>query len=303
MVFPQSLYSCRRSTLTEKKLIINADDLGADEARNAGIFEAIQAGIVTSASILPNGPGFLDALDRIQSRSLKNVSWGIHLNLSEGKPVSTRKLSLLAPDGTFLGKVLSQSLLMRQGDQDLESEIAREIDAQITLLNTSGIPLSHLDGHQHIHAFPAVLRAVIESAQKHHISWIRIPDEPEPPSPEAMLPSSLLEEARFFIRLGRIARPIILESGLQITDHFRGLYLKGTFSIQRLETLLQHLPNGLTELMVHPGRIVENPAETPFSSFSTPDREQELKTLLNTKLHFILNEKKIVLTAFPENLK
>jgi predicted glycoside hydrolase/deacetylase ChbG (UPF0249 family) len=27
-----------------KQLIVNADDLGADEARNRGIFEAIEAG-------------------------------------------------------------------------------------------------------------------------------------------------------------------------------------------------------------------------------------------------------------------
>ncbi len=43
-----------------KSLIINADDLGADEARNRGIFEAIEAGRVTSVSILVNGEGFDD---------------------------------------------------------------------------------------------------------------------------------------------------------------------------------------------------------------------------------------------------
>ena len=43
-----------------KSLIINADDLGADEPRNRGIFEAIEAGRVTSVSILVNGNGFED---------------------------------------------------------------------------------------------------------------------------------------------------------------------------------------------------------------------------------------------------
>jgi len=287
--------------MTVKRLIINADDLGADEARNAGIFEAIRAGIVTSASILPNGPGYPDALKKIQSASFKNVSWGVHLNLSEGKPVSANPLPLLGPDGVFLGKVPSQRLLMRQGDRDLENEIAREIDAQITLLETSGIPLSHVDGHQHVHVFPAVLREMIGVARKHHIPWVRIPDEPEPTSPDFTLPPSVREEARFFTRLGQTARPLIAASGLHATDYFYGLYLKGYFSIRSLESVLRCLPDGLTELMAHPGRVTENPLETPFSSFSTPDREGELETLLNTKLRIILKERKIILTPFPEN--
>ena len=89
---------------TMKRLIINADDLGADEARNTGIFEGIQAGTVTSASILPNGPELQDALKRIHTESFRNVSWGVHLNLSEGKPVSTGNSILLGPNGMFLGK-------------------------------------------------------------------------------------------------------------------------------------------------------------------------------------------------------
>ncbi len=283
-----------------KKLIINADDLGADEARNAGIFEGIQAGIVTSASILPNGPELQDALKRIHTESFRNVSWGVHLNLSEGKPVSTGNSLLLGPNGMFWGKVSSRRLLMRQGNRDLETEIAQEIDAQITLLETSGISLSHLDGHQHVHVFPAVLRAMLGAAQRHHIPWIRIPSEPEPTSSDFPLSSSLREEARLFSGLGQTARSIILESGLHTTDHFRGLYLKGCLSIQLLESVLRWLPDGLTELMVHPGRVVGNLPETPFSSFSTVEREQELETLLNARLRLILNEMKIILTSFPE---
>jgi predicted glycoside hydrolase/deacetylase ChbG (UPF0249 family) len=283
-----------------KRLIINADDLGADEARNAGIFEGIQAGVVTSASILPNGPGLLDALNRIRSGSFNNVSWGAHLNLSEGKPVSAGISLLLGPTGAFLGKASSQRLLMRQEDRDLETEIAQEIDAQISLFETSGISLSHLDGHQHVHVFPAVLRAVLGAAQRHHIPWIRIPNEPEPTSSDSPLSTSLREEARFFRGLGQTARSIILESGLYASDHFRGLYLKGRLSVQRLESVLRVLPDGLTELMVHPGRMVEDPPETPFSSFSTVEREQELETLLKAKLRLILNEMKIILTPFPE---
>ena len=56
-----------------RRLIINADDLGADEARNEGIFEAIEAGVVTSASLLPNGPALGHALERIRSGGFERV--------------------------------------------------------------------------------------------------------------------------------------------------------------------------------------------------------------------------------------
>jgi predicted glycoside hydrolase/deacetylase ChbG (UPF0249 family) len=240
-------------------------------------------------------------LERIHSSSFGNISWGVHLNLSEGKPVSTGNSLLLGPDGTFQGKVSSQRLLMRQGDRDLETEIAQEIEAQITLLGSLGIPLSHLDGHQHVHVFPAVLRVMIGAAQRHHIPWIRIPYEPEPKSPDFTIPLSLCEEARFFSGLGQTGRSMLLESGLLTTDHFRGLYLKGGLSIRRVESVLRWLPDGLTELMVHPGRIVKTRLETPFSSFSTVEREQELETLLDSKLHLIFKEMEITLTSFPEN--
>ena len=284
-----------------KRLIINADDLGADEARNAGIFEGIQAGIVTSVSILPNGPALQDALDRIHAGSFRNISWGVHLNLSEGKPVSTGISLLLGPDGMFKGKGPTQRLLMRQEDQDLEDEVAHEVNAQVSLLKASGIPFCHLDGHQHVHVFPSVLKTALRAALKHRIPWFRIPYEPEPMSPDFTLSPSLYEESRFFSGLGWTARPVILEAGRLVTDHFRGLYLKGQLTLQRLESVLQWLPEGLTELMVHPGRIVANPPETPFSRFSTVERRQELETLLNAKRNLIFKEMNILLIPFPEN--
>ena len=71
-----------------KRLIINADDLGADEGRNEGIFEAIRAGVVTSASILPNGPALDMHCRGIRAGRFEKVSFGVHLNLTEGRPLS-----------------------------------------------------------------------------------------------------------------------------------------------------------------------------------------------------------------------
>jgi len=280
-------------------LILNADDLGADEARNAGIFEAIRAGSVTSASILVNGPALRGALEEIRSLGGEKISWGIHLNLSEGAPLSPGLRVLAGKDGCFPGKVRAHRMLMMRGDAELEEEVRREVEAQIQALRGAGIPVSHLDGHQHVHVFPAVVRAAVRAAGEHAIPWFRIPEEARP-GPEARgIPESLAAEGENFSALARQARIALAGSGVRATDHFRGLYLKGRMNRTLVRELLKGLPPGLTEFMVHPGRKPAVPLSTPFSSFSTADRERELETLLSAEFRGALRECGIEPVPFP----
>ena len=281
-----------------KQLIVNADDLGAGEARDAGIFEAIEAGVVTSVSILPNGPTSHDALHRIRPFGSKNVSPGVHLNLSEGKPVSPGLKPLTGPDGCFWGKARTQELLMRREDSALEAEIAQEISNQISVLRKEGVEIRHLDGHQHIHLFPAALEAVREAAEKHRIPWVRVPEEP-PPSRNNELPDWLFNEGQFFSHLARTARVQWRGTGFQTTDHFRGLYSKGKISPSLLRELVEALPEGLTELMAHPGRVPRGPSQSPFSNFSTPERERELSALMHQSFRAALSKHGVSLVPFP----
>ncbi len=275
-----------------RRLIINADDLGADEARNEGIFEAIRAGIVTSASILPNGPALGHALEGIRSRGCEGVSFAVHLNLSEGRPLAGGLTRLAGPDGNFLGKAATHRLLAGAGDASLEADIARETALQIGRLLDAGIAVSHLDGHQHVHVFPAALDAVAETAKAFGIVRMRIPDETVPRK-EGDLP----EEVRVFSSLGREARRRLAAAGIASSDHFLGLALKGRLDLERLVELAGTLPQGTTELMVHPGRI---PARDAFSAFSSADRERELEALLHPRFRLALQAAGVVLISFRE---
>lgn len=285
-----------------KQLIINADDLGADVYRNQGIAEAVAAGIVTSVSILVNGPAFDDALARLPAWQDRGISIGLHVNLSEGRPVG-KGLSLLADgQGSFRGKSSTHKLLMQKDNTELAGEVARELEAQIGLLEANNIRIDHLDGHQHVHVFPAVIAAAVRASQGHGIAWLRIPEEP-PPTPPAFEEDKytfIFREAARFSRLAASARRFLNGSGVRTTDHFRGLYLKGRLSFPHLEELLNELPDGLMELMVHPGRAPAGPGKGPFAAFSTLDREGELKVLLDTMLLNILKEKGVYLTPYPE---
>jgi predicted glycoside hydrolase/deacetylase ChbG (UPF0249 family) len=283
-----------------KLLMITADDLGADEGRNGGIFETIQAGIVTGASILANGPALQDALRCIRALESVEVSFGVHLNLSEGRPICSGLRLLAGPHGDFLGKAAAHRLCMREGDHALETELARELDAQVEALLDSGIRIGHLDGHQHVHVFPAVLHATMATARRHNIPWVRVPEEPDFPTWAGVVQEGLAEEARAFSRLARIARPQVGIQGLATTDSFLGLYLKDRLSPVILKSMCRSIPEGLTELMVHPGRTRPNPGTGPFSVFSIAHRERELEALLDPGFRLALRDAGVVLTPFPE---
>jgi predicted glycoside hydrolase/deacetylase ChbG (UPF0249 family) len=254
---------------------------------------------VTSASILANGPALEGALQEVRSLPQKKVSWGIHLNLSEGTPLSSGLSLLTGKEGSFLGKARTHKLLSNPGNPELEKQVAQEIETQIHVLQKAGVRVSHLDGHQHVHVFPATIRAAVRAARTHRIPWVRIPEDPGPNLRAPGIPDSLIAEARNFSRLGAEARPHLKGSGVSTTDYFRGLYLKGRFDLSIMEEILGRLPPGLTELMVHPGRVPAAPIAGPFSAFSNLDREKELETLLDKGFRLALDRNGIELTPFP----
>ena len=281
-----------------RQLIIHADDLGADEARNEGIFEAMAEGVVTAASILANGPAFPDVVQRIAAKPLHQVSFGVHLNLTEGRPLSAGLDIITNEDGFFHGKAAGLRLMMTKGDKRLEREVEQEATAQILKLQEAGIRIDHLDGHHHIHVFPAVIHAAVRVAMDARISWMRLPEETRPSGVLLSEAHALAAEAAHFSCRAAGARPHIESAALRTTDHFRGLYLKGRLSLHLFEATLQTLPPGLTELMVHPGRA-SVVVSGPFSSFSHQGREEELAVLKDPACRTVLDNYGIRLTGFP----
>jgi len=271
-----------------KRLIINADDLGADTARNEGIFEAIRAGVVTSASLLPNGPALEHALGRIREGGFERVSFGVHLNLSEGRPLTPGRSLLSGPDGPFAGKAAIRRLLMNPEDPALRDAVARETALQVDRLLDALPGITHLDGHQHTHIFPAALRPVTETALSRGIRRMRIPHEEGFMEDGASPPVNTLA--------GK-ARESLSGTGLVSSDHFRGLSLMRRLNLHNLLDLVPAIPEGVTELMVHPGRA---PGETGFSPFSSKDRERELEALIDPRFRLALRDAGVGLISWRE---
>jgi predicted glycoside hydrolase/deacetylase ChbG (UPF0249 family) len=284
-----------------KKLIVNADDLGADGGRNAGILEAVEAGAAKSVSLLANGPATAQAMADIRSGKYAGVSIGLHLNLSEGKPVCPDLRLLTGNDGCFPGKGAAQTLLRREDAAELEEEVLREVEAQIGLLLAAKIPIIHIDGHQHLHVFPAVRKSALAAARKYGIPWVRIPYETPGASEEEGVTENLKAEAGLFSAFGAEAAPLWAAAGRRSADRFLGLYLKGRLTAPLLEKYIEGLAEGVTELMVHPGRVLRE-AAGPFSGFSTRDREQELEALLSPSFRRAVFRSGVRLISFAEAL-
>jgi predicted glycoside hydrolase/deacetylase ChbG (UPF0249 family) len=143
-----------------ERVIINADDLGISEGVNEAIFDLMARRRVTSATVLANGPAFRHAASRI--KHFPRCSFGAHLNLTQFAPVTSGADAavLAGPDG-----LMSRSIEGKPVAPKLLSAMYRELCAQVELLGSAGIAISHFDSHNHVHTRPQLF-AVIKALQR-----------------------------------------------------------------------------------------------------------------------------------------
>src|SRR5262249_29211745 len=111
-------------------------------------------------------------------RHTPNLSAGAHLNVVELKPVSTAPevRILTGKEGMFLGL---SGLLTRWALRPfaVSRAVAIEWRAQIERLARAGVRVTHLDSHQHVHAFPPAYRCAVGLCKEYCIRAIRHPRE------------------------------------------------------------------------------------------------------------------------------
>ncbi len=267
-----------------KRLIVNADDFGLAESVNRGIIVAHRDGILTSTSLLANGSAFDQAI--ALSRQYAQVSVGVHLNISQGKPVSpaARIPRLVNERGELHLSPFRLWMRILRRKITLE-EIRTEFRAQVLKVFDAGVTPTHLDGHLHVHILPQLSSIVIALAREFCIHAVRCPAE----NLEATLPvlwkiggASIvaLERSAVAYAVSSVARRFgeqMRMAGLVCPDAFLGLAHTGFLDVKALRALLALVPNGTTELMCHPGY-----ASAEVESFGgelTRQRETELLAL------------------------
>ena len=268
-------------------LVVTADELGLSSRRNQGIVNAHCKGIVTSASLLPYGPAFREAVK--VAKALPNLDIGVHLNLSEGEPLVLGHKSLVGPDGKFLGRQEARRRA-RESQFDLR-EIEREVEAQIETVKAAGVKITHLNSVDHMHIRGNLAHSIAIVAKKHGLRCFRCPaDKVRPPS--FKLDPERLAAVQEYHQSALNAVGVYGAQRMRSTENFGGAALTGFLTPDLLLETIRSLPEGLTELMVHPG------IRSAESGFEGPDREREVEALTDPRLKPLLKELGIGLTHF-----
>ncbi|MBU3079456.1 hopanoid biosynthesis-associated protein HpnK [Sphingomonas sp. XMGL2] len=234
------------------KLVVTADDFGADIAVNEAVEAAHQDGILTAASLMVGAPAVADAVAR--ARRNPGLGVGLHLVLVEGRPVlpAGEVRDLVGPDGLFrtdmarLGLAIALSPAVRR-------QVRAEIAAQFAAFAATGLACDHVNAHKHFHVHPMIGAILLDEAARHGVRAIRAPVEPGRPRGSGWLAAPFARALRSRAR----AR------GLTAPDQVYGLAHSGHMTAARIADAVAALPEGLSELYLHPAMLDDFPGHGP----------------------------------------
>lgn len=282
-----------------RRLIVNADDFGLTSGVNRAIVEAHNGGIVTSATLMANGPTFSEAV--ALSRLASGLSVGCHVVLVDGSPVSPVEQvpSLIKREGQFHDSLATFARLAVVGNLD-PIQIEAEVTAQIRKLQSAGVTVSHLDTHKHTHMFPRVLQAVIKAAKTCGVPAIRNPFETVKLAQLCAYPDTWKRwlEVRTLKKFSAKFRESLCEAGLRSPDGTVGIVATGSLGHRFLRFILENLSDGTWELVCHPGY---NDAQLQkVRTRLRESREEELRALTSPETREWLANRGVELISYRD---
>lgn len=281
-----------------KRLIVTGDDFGLAIPVNEAIEEAHRSGILTTASLMVGAEATADAIER--ARRLPSLKVGLHVVLVEGRPLlpSTEIPDLVDKRGEFL------SNLTRAGfkfffSPGIRKQLESEIRAQFQAFHETGIPLDHVNAHNHLHLHPTVLGLLLKVGRKYGLRAVRLPYEPPL--------SSWRASRKFFVR--RFAAWLLLSPCVAIlklrlrrahvhsNKYVFGMFDTGAMMTDLVLRILRRLPEDSTEVYFHPAT-----RRCPEIDRTMPDyqHEQELEALINPEVRKTIADLGIQTIAFSD---
>ena len=222
------------------RLIVNADDFGWNVDTVQATIDCFEAGVLTSATIMPSMPCASAAID--YARLHPEFSFGVHLTFvryDTERPSSEpeRIPQLVDADGRFLPApiVRFRALTGRLEPRQIEHEIA----AQISPVLDAGIAVSHVDSHAHIHKFRPFREALKRVLPRFGIRRVRL-------AQNLFCSFAPWRPTYWFgVRWGRLLR-----KSFATTEHF---FMPGPADGDWVARLLAHKLPGILEVGLHPG--------------------------------------------------
>ena len=249
---------------SRKLLVVTGDDFGFSHGVNEAILRAHKEGILTSASLMVSGDAYPEAVD--YARSNPSLGVGLHLVVGCGRSVLVHRdiPHLVNKRGEFSSYLVAAGLRY-QFSAAARRELKKEIQAQLEKFRRTNLPLSHVDGHHHMHLHPVVLEILIGFAREYDIRCIRLPSE---------------EWGAIFKRLRRYGEKKCAAAGIDFPEEVYGLLRSGQVTEEYLLGLIPQLTSSRVEIYSHPALEKEGESRNgPHGS-----GESELAALLSPRV-------------------
>ncbi|BAY65698.1 hopanoid biosynthesis associated protein HpnK [Calothrix brevissima NIES-22] len=277
--------------------IINGDDFGFSAGVNQAIIQAHEQGVLTSTSLMVTGDAAADAI--AWARDRPSLAVGLHLVLVCGRSVlpPSQIPHLVDSVGNFSDSPLVAGLRY-QFHPDAREELRQEIRAQLEKFRQSGLPLSHVDGHLHLHVHPVILRILVELAPEFNIQVIRLPSEELQMSLKVDR-SALLTKlvwSGVFGRLRSYGESLLTAHGIKFAQRVYGLLQTGNMSEQYLLGLIPQIQADLVEIYSHPAVVKSG---EPLNGLPGAG-EIELAALLSEQVRQVLSVNGFELTNYHQ---
>jgi len=275
--------------------IINGDDFGFSSGVNQAIIKAHEQGVLTSTSLMVTGEAATHAIALAHAHP--NLAVGLHLVLVCGKAVlpPSEIPHLVDSAGNFSSDSLNAGLRY-QFSQAARRELRLEIRAQLEKFRQTGLPLSHVDGHLHLHSHPVVLGILAELAEEFNIKVIRLPSE-ELRFTLRLDKRDLLTKLLWsfvFTRLRSYGESLLKSKGIYFCDRVYGLLQSGRMTEEYLRGLIGQIQADVVEIYSHPAiTILGEPLNGPPGA-----GEAELAALLSEQVRDLLTNNGFELTNY-----
>ncbi len=269
------------------RLVINADDLGLHPKIDEGIFQAADAGVLTSATVLVTGR---TAPTAVEQAKVHGLGLGVQLALTShlNPAAPPRDVRWLAPGGRFRAN-WAEFAAAWLGRLVPTEEVELELRAQVQRARELGMHVDHLDTHQHLALLPGMTALVEKLAVelnlpmrwpvvRPRLRWLA-----HPRSTAKTLLLNTLGAAKGAPQARRIQSYGVHESG-RLTE-------------TRLLRIIRTLPQGEFEILAHPGF---HPGVVPEDPTWRYDWEAELAALTSPAVRDALAEQQIELCRFSD---
>jgi chitin disaccharide deacetylase len=276
-------------------IIINGDDFGFSDGVNQGIVKAHEQGVLTSTSLMVTGDAAAQAV--VLAQSHPNLAVGLHLVLVCGKSVlpPSEIPHLVDSFGNFPDDSLKAGLRY-QFSRAARRELRLEIQAQLEKFRATGLKLSHVDGHLHLHSHPVVLGILTEFAEEFNIKVIRLPSE-ELRFTLNLDKSNLTTKLLWsfvFTGLRLYGEGLLKSKGIYFCNRVYGLLQSGRMNEAYLQGLLPQIQDKIIEIYSHPAvAFPDEPLNSPLGA-----GEVELAALLSDSVGELLVKNNFQLTNY-----